>query len=160
MCLLIFIRISAATLRGRQTKLCNFTEILKAQKLKISRCASSNEIFYYFAPLGFGIAEYNDLPIIEKKFGGGGGSVPENGRKSGKMKSIVPDLSEKIMACMVMIRKARRPTCTISTIFIQLVAWFTDTSEIPFQVFTFPIHTHPAQHTLIYVWREVKNRIS
>ena len=28
MCLLIFIRISAATLRGRQMKLCNFTEIL------------------------------------------------------------------------------------------------------------------------------------
>ena len=73
MCLLIFIRISAATLHGRQTKLCNFTEILKAQKLNISRCASSNEIFYYFAPLGFGIAEYNDLPIIAKKFGGGGG---------------------------------------------------------------------------------------
>ena len=30
----------------------------------------------------------------------GGGSVPENGRKSRKMKSIVQDLSEKIMACM------------------------------------------------------------
>ena len=67
MCLLIFIRISATTLRGRQTKLCNFTEILKAQKLKNSRCPSSNKIFYYFAPLGFGIAEYNDRPIIEKK---------------------------------------------------------------------------------------------
>ena len=66
MCLLIFIRISAATLRGRQTKSCNFTEILKAQKLKNSRRRSNNEIFYYFAPLGFGIAEYNDLPIIEK----------------------------------------------------------------------------------------------
>ena len=61
MCLLIFIRISATTLRGRQTKSCNITEILKAQKLKISRrrCRSSNKIFYYFAPLGFGIAEYN-----------------------------------------------------------------------------------------------------
>ena len=67
MCLLIFIRISAATLRGRQTKSCNFTKILKAQKLKNSRRPSSNKIFYYFAPLGFGIAEYNDRPIIEKK---------------------------------------------------------------------------------------------
>ena len=72
MCLLIFIRISAATLRGRQTKSCNFTEILKAQKLKFSRFLSSNKIFYYFAPLGFGIAEYNDRPIIKKKISGGG----------------------------------------------------------------------------------------
>ena len=72
MCLLIFIRISAVTLRGRQTKSCNFTEILKAQKLKISRRPSSNKIFYYFAPLGFGVAEYNDWTIIEKKIGGGG----------------------------------------------------------------------------------------
>ena len=67
MCLLIFIRISTATLRGRQTKSCNFTEILKAQKLKISRRLSINKIFYYFAPLGFGIAENDDRPIIEKK---------------------------------------------------------------------------------------------
>ena len=29
-------------------------------------------------------------------------SVPENARKSTKIKSIVPDLSEKIMACMVL----------------------------------------------------------
>ena len=60
-------------------------------------------IFYYFAPLGFGTAEYSDQPIIEKKKKkmGGGGSVPENGHKSRKMKSIVLDLSEKIMACMV-----------------------------------------------------------
>ena len=101
MCLLIFIRISAATLPGRQTKSCNFTEILKAQKLKISRCPSSNKIFYYFAPLGFGIAEYNDRPIIGEKKWGVRESVPENGRKSRKMKSIVPDLSEKIMACMM-----------------------------------------------------------
>ena len=72
MCLLIFIRISAATLRGGKTKSCNFTEILKAQKLKISRCPSSNKIFYYFAPLGFGIAEYNERPIIEKQIGGWG----------------------------------------------------------------------------------------
>ena len=56
-------------------------------------------MFYYFALLGFGIAEYNDWPIIEKK-NQVGGSVPENGRKSWKMKSIVLDLSEKIMACM------------------------------------------------------------
>ena len=69
-CLLIFIRISAATLRGRQTKSFNVTEILKAEKLKISRRRSSNKIFYYFAPLGFGIAEYNNRPIIEKKKGG------------------------------------------------------------------------------------------
>ena len=67
MCLLIFIRISAATQRGRQTKLCNFTEILKAQKSKMSRRPLKNKIFYYFAPLGFGIAEYNDRPIIGKK---------------------------------------------------------------------------------------------
>ena len=67
MCLLIFIRISASTIRGRQTKSCNFTEILKAQKLKISRCPSNNKIFYNFAPLGFSIVEYNDRPIIEKK---------------------------------------------------------------------------------------------
>ena len=70
MCLLIFIRISAATPRGRQTKSCNFTEILKAQKLKNSRRPSSNKIFYYFAPLGFGIEEYNARPIIGKKNGG------------------------------------------------------------------------------------------
>ena len=87
---------------GPQTKSCNFNEILKAQKLKISCRLSSKKIFYYFAPLGFGIAEYNDWPIIEKKKRGGGfvGSVLENGCKSPKMKSIVPDLSEKIMACM------------------------------------------------------------
>ena len=36
----------------------------------------------------------------KKKIKGEGGFVPENGRKSRKMKSIVPDLSEKIMACM------------------------------------------------------------
>ena len=67
MCLLIFLRISAATLHGRQTKSCNFTEMLKAQKLKNSSCPSNNKIFYYFAPLGFGIAEYNNRPINEKK---------------------------------------------------------------------------------------------
>ena len=72
MCLLIFIRISASTLRGRQTKSCNFTEILKAQKLKFSCLLSSNKYFYYFAPLGFGIAEYNDWPIVEIKIGRGG----------------------------------------------------------------------------------------
>ena len=103
MCLLIFIRISAVTLRGQQRKSCNFTEILKAQKLKNSRCPSSNKIFYYFAPLGFGIAEYNDQPIIGgKKNRRVGVAVPENGRKSRKKKSIVPDLSEKIMACMIL----------------------------------------------------------
>ena len=105
MCLLIFIRISATTLCGRQRKSCNITKILKAQKLKISSRRSINKIFYYFAPLGFGIAEYNDRPIIgkKKKKMGGGGSVPENGRKSRKMKSIVPDLSEKIMPCMTLL---------------------------------------------------------
>ena len=76
MCLLISIRISAATLCVRQRKSCNFTEILKALKLKFSRLPSSNKIFYYFAPLGFCIAEYNNRPIIEKNMGGG--SVPEN----------------------------------------------------------------------------------
>ena len=48
-------------------KSCNFTEILKAQKLKISRRPSSNKNFYFFAPLGFVIVEYNNRPIIEKK---------------------------------------------------------------------------------------------
>ena len=65
MCLLSFIRISAATLRGRQTKSFNVTEKLKAEKLKLSRRVIT--FFYYFAPLGFGIAEYKDKPIIEKK---------------------------------------------------------------------------------------------
>ena len=37
MCLSIFIRISAATLRGRQKMSCNFTEILKAQKFHVVR---------------------------------------------------------------------------------------------------------------------------
>ena len=105
MCLLIFIRISAATLCGWQTKSCNFTEILKAQKLQISRRTSINKMFYYFAPLSFGIAEYNDRPIIGGGGIEGGGSVPENGRKSRKMKSIVLDLSEKIMACMSYIKR-------------------------------------------------------
>ena len=106
MFLLIFIKISAANLRGRQTKSCNFTEILKAQKLKFSCLPSSNKIFYYFAPLGFGIAEYNNWPIVEIKIQWGGlwvggcVCVPENARKFRKIKSIVPDLSEKIMACM------------------------------------------------------------
>ena len=36
---------------------------------------------------------------------GGGGPVPKNGRKSRKMKSIVPDLSEKIMACMIYVQQ-------------------------------------------------------
>ena len=76
MCLLIFIRISTATLRGWQTKSCKFTEILKAQKLKFSRCLSRNKIFYYFAPLDFGIPEYNDwLTIGKKKMGEGGGWI-------------------------------------------------------------------------------------
>ena len=80
MCLLIFIRISAVTLRGWQTQSCNFTEILKTQKFKISHRPSSNKIFYYFGPLGFSIAEY----IIEKKIGEGGvcpgkwTQIPEN----------------------------------------------------------------------------------
>ena len=83
-CLLIFIRISAVTLCGRQTKSCNFTEILIAQKLKFSRLPSSNKIFYCFAPLGFGIVEYNDRPIVEIKIGRGGlcpgkcTQIPEN----------------------------------------------------------------------------------
>ena len=72
MCLLIFIRISAATLHGRQMKSCNFTKILKAQKLKISCRPLSNKIFYYFAPLGFGIVEYNDQPIKRGKKNQGG----------------------------------------------------------------------------------------
>ena len=81
MCLLILIRISAATLHGRQTKLCNFTEILKAQKLKISHRLLSNKIMYYSAPLGLGIAEYKDWPIIEKKKGGLSRKMDANPRK-------------------------------------------------------------------------------
>ena len=104
MCLLIFIRISAATLRGRQTKSCYFTEILKAQKFKKIHVVRLIIFVYYFCTLGFSIAEYNDRPIIEKKMGGGGKSVPENACKSRKIKSIVPDLSEKIMACMILAR--------------------------------------------------------
>ena len=114
MCLLIFIRISAATLLGRQMKSCHFTEISKAQKLKrIHVVRRVIRFFYYFAPLGFGIAEYNDRPIIEKKKQGGV-SVPENGHKSRKMKSIVPDLSEKIMTCMVYWSHPVRPCVTKS----------------------------------------------
>ena len=75
MCLFIFIRVSAATLRGRQTKSCSFTEIIKAQKLKNHVVRRVIRSFYYFAPLGFGIAEYNDRPIIEKKKKSGRGGV-------------------------------------------------------------------------------------
>ena len=67
MCLLIFIRISAMNLSGRQTKSCNFTKISKAQKFKKLGCSSINKIVYHFERLGFGIAEYNDRPIIEKE---------------------------------------------------------------------------------------------
>ena len=35
------------------------------------------------------------------------GSVPQNGRKSRKMKSIVLDMSEKIMACMLFIHPSK-----------------------------------------------------
>ena len=49
-------------------KLYNFTKILKAQKLKNSCRPSINKIFYYFAPLGFGIVEYSDQPIIVKNW--------------------------------------------------------------------------------------------
>ena len=64
MCLLIFIKISALNLSGRQMKSCNFTKISKAQKLKNSHRPSINKIVYYLARLGFGIAEYNDRSII------------------------------------------------------------------------------------------------
>ena len=102
MCLLIFIRISAATLRGWRTKLCNFTKILKAQKLKIHVVRRIIRFFLLFCTLGSSIAEYNDRPIIEKKnWGVVGVSVPENTRKSRKINSIFPDLSENIMACMI-----------------------------------------------------------
>ena len=79
---LIFIRILAATLHGRQTKSCNFTEILKVQKIKISHRPSVDKVyffFHYFAQLGFDIAEYKDRSITYKKKkkkcsrGGGGG---------------------------------------------------------------------------------------
>ena len=99
MCLLIFIRISAATLCGRQ-----YYRNIKSTKIKkIYVVHQVIGFFYYSAPLGFGIAEYNNRPLIEKKNLGGGGWClsPENARKSRKMKSIVPDLSEKIMACML-----------------------------------------------------------
>ena len=107
MCLLIFIRISALNLSGRQMKSCNFIKISKAQKLKNSCCPSINKILYYFAQLGFGIVEFNDRPIIEKEEKRGGGGGGEEGglslkmdAKTRKVKSIVLDLSEKIMACM------------------------------------------------------------
>ena len=76
MCMLFFIRISALNLSGLQTKSCNFTKISKAQTLKNSRRPSINKIVYYFAWLGFGIAEYNDRFIIEKKNQGGHGVCP------------------------------------------------------------------------------------
>ena len=85
-----------ATLRGRQTKSRNFTKILKAQTLKISCRPSNDKIFLLFCTLDFSI---NDRPIIKKKKRGGGACLPENARKSRKIKSIVLDLSEKIMAC-------------------------------------------------------------
>ena len=88
MCLLIFMRISAVTLRGWQTKSCNFTEILKAQKLKFSRLPSSNKIFYYFAPLGFGIAEYNNWPIVEIKIGKGWGVSRKKHANPGKLSPL------------------------------------------------------------------------
>ena len=52
-----------------------FYRNIKSTKIKIFTSAV-NKIFYYFAPLGFCIAEYNNRPIIEKNMGGG--SVPEN----------------------------------------------------------------------------------
>ena len=57
--------------------------------------------FLLFCTLGSSIAEYNDRPIIEKKKNRGVVGVPENTRKSRKIKSIFPHLSEKIMACMI-----------------------------------------------------------
>ena len=106
MCLFIFIRISAVTLRGLQFYRNN--KSTKIKKIYVARRII--RFVYYSAPLGFGIAEYNDQPLIEKKiyiYPGGWGagvclSVPENARESRKMKSIVPDLSEKIMACMLL----------------------------------------------------------
>ena len=64
------------TLRGRQMKSCNYTEI-----------------FYYLAHWGFS--------IVGGGVGGGGGGGAENALKSRKIKSIVPDLYEIIMACML-----------------------------------------------------------
>ena len=83
-------------------KVMQFYQNIKSTKIKKTlRRLLINEIVYFFAQLGFGIAEYNDRPrpIMEKEKMGG--SVPENGRKSRKMKPIVPDLSEKIMACVL-----------------------------------------------------------
>ena len=70
MCLLIFTRIPALNPSGRQTKSCNFTKISKAQKLKNSHCPLIDKIVYYFA-------QWNLMTGV-------GGSVPENGCKSGK----------------------------------------------------------------------------
>ena len=93
MCLLIFIKISAVTVCGQQ-----FYRNIKSTKIKkIYVVRRVIRFFYYSASLGFGIAEYNDRPLIEKKLPGGG--------LSWKMKSIVPDLSEKIMACMTVVRQ-------------------------------------------------------
>ena len=73
-----------------------FYQNTKGTKIKNSCHPSIYKIVYYFAPLGFGIAEQSDQPIIENKNKRVGGvSVPENGHKSWKIKSIIPDLSEK-----------------------------------------------------------------
>ena len=67
MCLLIFIRISAATLRGRRKMPCNFTE---TKSSKISSHWPIDKIFlHHFVWLGFAI-EYNDWPKLNKKKGG------------------------------------------------------------------------------------------
>ena len=55
--------------------------------------------------MGFGIVEYNNRPIIEKKKEkkkkiSEGKFLLENGCKSREMKSIVSDLSEKSTACI------------------------------------------------------------
>ena len=107
--MLIFFRISAATLHGRQKMSSNFTEILKAKKFHVV-CLLIRYFFHNFVPFGITIAEYNNWPKLKKQKEGmkkkGGGKIEVCPGKSTQIWEnyeimyIIPDLSEKIMACM------------------------------------------------------------
>ena len=94
MCMLIFIRISAVMLCGWQKKSCNFTEILKAKKFHVI----CQLIRYFFTILyNLVLLKQNIRTSLNSKTKR---SVLENQRESPKIKSLVPDLSEKITACI------------------------------------------------------------